>query len=189
MLSFCLLQWQKELEPLWPSVSDCPPMVYVCVMYVDLILEYISYDSFLLVGGRERGMWNGNKSDFPSWMAGAWWYKAPIWQTKGCVTYDKIARGPFHTFTRCIICPLWSGGFWSIKVKAICFALLSLHAYGHTVGCFCYPSKKACEVSRMARAEKRHTVVKSFLTSCGTKSVPLLVHKHREHGKRGISIL
>jgi hypothetical protein len=129
------------------------------------------------------------KVTFPLVWRGHGDIKLPHDKQKDVSTYDKIARGPFHTFTRCIICPLWSGGFWSIKVKAICFALLSLHAYGHTVGCFCYPSKKACEVSRMARAEKRHTVVKSFLTSCGTKSVPLLVHKHREHGKRGISIL
>lgn len=36
---------------------------------------------------------------------------------------------------------------------------------------FNYPSKKAWEVSRMARAETRHRLVKSFPTSCISQMV------------------
>lgn len=65
--------------------------------------------------------------------------------------------------------PFGLGGFWSTKVKAILLALLSLHASGQCWVLLCHPSKKACEVSRMARDEKRHSLVKSFLTFCVTE--------------------
>lgn len=169
---------------MWPSVSDCLAACMSCMcdvsctvpcMYDQIYTYSISY-VVANTGEREGHV----KWESVSFSPG---YKGLPHGTGKEVVSSVIrwrARGAMAAYLQMVhhLRPLACKAFGPQKSRPFC-----LHAYGRALGCFCYPSKKAWEVSRMASADKMHRLVKSFPTSCVSQKVKPVINPYSKYSK------